>query len=467
MFCEKCGNKLNPDDTFCNKCGNKVSKETEMASLYSNNTINSGASVKQKSKLSEPENSHYDFENSGSSDPQNLYSSDINTGNNSKNKVDIVGAIKKFSEGAKSGFENAKPALEKAKEKLKLLIDAMAKNKTLTIAICSGAACVILLIVVISLLVSGGGNNSETPAGEDDTYISQTKTTAPEKEEEKSNIEKIDDDVIESIINYESDYTEFGVYVYDINTEDEYSYNGNRKFLASAMGQVVILDTLSKAAREKDIDIESATVRFNYLPNGKEAPHSKNQDGQLLTVKECVEDVAVYGDNNKSNLIVDYIAGIYGEENGFDVINRMLSSNGYKTTEINRKTFINSDLVDYSVSPNATTPKEIGSMYYSLLYNSEFGSERYMKNIFKSISNSGEAIGIRKYVPAYYDVYNVNALTGQCTNNVAYISDGKTELIVALLSETQEDKTNIEDNQAREIIQEKIIKHILETQFQN
>lgn len=463
MFCEKCGNKLSSDDAFCSGCGNKVSKEAEMASLYSN----SAYSEKQSSKASPSNKPYNDFENLNELNPQSLYSSDINTAGSSKNKIDITGSIKKCFAGAKSGFDNAKPVLKKIKEKLKALFSAMASNKTLTTAICSGAATLILLIVVISLLVSGGGNNSEAPENDDNSYIVQNDETKTNEEKEKSNIEKIDDGLIESIIDYGSDYTEFGVYVYDINSKDEYSYNGNRKFLASAMGQVVILDTLSRATQEKNIDIETALVRFNYIPNGKEAPHSKNQDGQLLTVKECVEDVAVYGDNNKSNLLVDYIAGLYGEENGFNVINRMLSSNGYKTTEINRKTFINSELVDYSVSPNATTPQEIGSMYYSLLYNSKFGSERYMKNIFKSISNSGEAIGIKKYVPSYYDVYNVNALTGQSTNNVAYISDGKTELIVALLSETKEDKTNIEDNQAREKIQEDIIKHILETQFQN
>ena len=466
MFCEKCGNKLNADDAFCPACGNKVTKEPEMASLYSNNSINKGFSGKQVNNPSHGDNTYEDFENLILSNPDNLYSSNINTAGSSKNKSDIIGSIKKCFMSAKAGFENSKPALEKIKEKLKALFSAMASNKTLTIAICSGATAIILLIVVISLLVSGG-NSNETPQNENDSYIVQNDETKPEEEKEESNIEKIDDDIIESIINYGSDYTEFGVYVYDINSDDEYSYNGKQKFLASAMGQVVILDTLSRATEEKNIDIETASVRFNYIPNGKEAPHSKNQDGQLLTVKECVEDVAVYGDNNKSNLLVDYIAGLYGEENGFNVINRMLSSKGYKTTEINRKTFINSDLVDYSVSPNATTPQEIGSMYYSLLYNSNFGSERYMKNIFKSISNSGEAIGIKKYVPSYYDVYNVNALTSQCTNNVAYISDGKTELIVALLSETQEDKTNIEDNEAREKIQEEIIKHILETQFEN
>ena len=64
-------------------------------------------------------------------------------------------------------------------------------------------------------------------------------------------------------------------------------------------------------------------------------------------------------------------------------------------------------------------------------------------------------------------MYNVNALTSQCTNNVAYISNGETDLIVAILSETQEDKTKIENNDTRESIQSEIIEHIIETQFED
>ena len=90
-----------------------------------------------------------------------------------------------------------------------------------------------------------------------------------------------------------------------------------------------------------------------------------------------------------------------------------------------------------------------------------------MKNIFKSVSNDGSAIGLKKFVPAYYDICNANALNSQTTNDVAIISDGDTEIVVAIFLTTYENSVDIEDNEKREEIQKQIVDHILETQFGN
>lgn len=411
MFCERCGNKAGENDTFCVKCGHTFEKNNHSAT--NKNTL----SAENESAISSN-----DFSNISA---ENLYSNILYENKKKKPSIDF-------------------------------------SNKALIITICACTAVLVILGVVMAILMSS--DSSEDTANEPLQSVFWQET---DNKETKKTINKINKEIVENIIKGKSNYTKHGVYVHNINNGYKFAYNGEHKFLSSAMGQVVILDTLSRAINEKNIDIDDARLRFDYLPNGKEAPHSKNQNGSILTVKECVEDVAIYGDNNKSNLLVDYIGSLYNEDNGFNVINSVLASNGYSKTEINRKTFIDSKYIDYSVSPNVTTPSEIGAMYYSLLYNSEFGSDTYMKNIFKSISNKGEAIGLKKFVPAYYDVYNVNALTSQCTNNVAFISNGETDLIVAILSQTQEDKTDIEDNTAREKIQEELIRYILKTQFED
>jgi len=331
-------------------------------------------------------------------------------------------------------------------------------KSSLAIIISLGATILILLIAILIFIFKSNHpstqpiENPSSPALQD------------EKIQEKE-VNEIDDDVITNVINENTLYTQYGVYVKNLTNGYEYSYKGNNVFLSSAMGQVVILDTLSYACEEKGIDIDDETLYFSYMPNGKEAPNSKNENGEYISLKKCIEDVAVYGDNNKSNHIIDYIAYLYGEPNGFGVINNALSKRGYPNTQLNRKTYIDSKYIDHSASPNVTTAYEINDMFYNLIFNSSFGSEVYMKNIFKSISNNGEAIGLKKFVPSYFDICNVNALNSQCTNNVAYISDGKTEIIVTILAQTQEDKTNTEDNDSREAAVEKIINHILDTQF--
>lgn len=282
----------------------------------------------------------------------------------------------------------------------------------------------------------------------------------------KEAIREIEQNKINAIVN-QLNYTDVGIYVHNLNNGYEYSHNANNAFLSSAMAQVVILDTLSYTVRDNNIDVDRDELWFDYLANGKEAPTSKGEDDTFVTIRKCMEDVAAYGDNNKSNHLVDYIGSVYGEPNGFTVINDTMSDNGYYTTDINRKTYVNPALIDNSASPNVTSPKEIAGIFENLIKYSAFGDETYMKNIFKSVSNDGSAIGLKKFVPAYYDICNANALNSQTTNDVAIISDGDTEIVVAIFLTTYENSVDIEDNEKREEIQKQIVDHILETQFGN
>ena len=275
----------------------------------------------------------------------------------------------------------------------------------------------------------------------------------------------IDNDEISNIINRYSSYTDFGIYVKNLTNGYEYGYSEKDTFLASAMSQIVILNSLSEEVKEKNIDLNREIVYFSYMPNGKEAPTSKQENGQYVYIKKCIEDVAIYGDNNKSNLLVDYLGEINSEADGFTVINRITRNNGYVNTRISRKIFTNANYIDNNALPNVTTPQEIASMFTSLINESSFGNSAYMKSIFKSVSNDGQAIGINKFIPGYYTVSCANALNSQSTNNVAIIEYNNQKIVVAILSETSSDKTNVENNEDREKVIENIVGYILETQF--
>ncbi len=328
----------------------------------------------------------------------------------------------------------------------------------------------VLVISIIIMVIAGAVSSSKDNPPENQDIVEPVDEPVDEPDEpviEEPEYNEIDESMVDDIIAGNSEYTDFGIYVRNLNNDYEFGYSENRTFLASAMCQVVILDTLAREVDKKNININNEEFQFTYLPNGKEAPSSPGEDGSYLPLTKFVEDIAVYGDNNKSNHLVEYIAMINGTSNGFDVINSTLSQNGYRNTKINRKTFINPALIDESVSPNETSPKEIANIYENLINSEILGTKSYMKNIFKSVSGTGEPIGLKKYVPSYYSICNVNALNSQSTNNVALISDGDTEIVVAMLSETQESKTDIEDNDVRERIQARILEYILRTQFED
>ncbi len=324
----------------------------------------------------------------------------------------------------------------------------------------------IAVVVVAAAAIFGmkflGNNNGNEGGEQPGQEIQQNDNGYVQEDPEEFN--EIDSDVIRNIINQNSSYTDFGIYVRNLNNGYEFGYGKDTQFLASAMCQVVILDTLSKTVEQNSLDIDYEYVYFDYFANGKEAPSSKYEDGSQITVRKCVEDVAIYGDNNKSNHLVDFIGRANNTSNGFNVINNMLRNNGYVGTSINRKTFINTNLIDYTASPNTTTPYEIANIFESLINNCSYGNSSYMKNIFKSVSGDGSAIGLKKYLP-YYNVYNVNALNNQSTNNVAIIEDGGKAIVVAILSTTDENRTNIENNEQREKVQQQLIEYIVSTQF--
>lgn len=409
MFCEKCGKQIIDGDSFCTGCGNKVTYPSAVHTpKIPENKIQTNMTMEENSKTLAPEISP--------------------------------------------------PKMVKKKSN---------KGLVITISIC--AVLLAVLIGILSYLAINGGFDDTDSEKSTTSVTNKEKTKSKHKEKKppkKPEVNEIDTDTIENYIYSDLDHTDFGVYVYNLSNGYEFGYNEDLLLPASAMSQVVILDTLSQVADDKGLNMETETLMFKYLANGKEAPESRNQDGSMLTLKQCIEDVAVYGDNNKSNYIIDYIGYLY-DDSGFNVISDTLKKNGYTNTQINRKIFINSEYIDTSVSPNYTTAKEISKIFNNLINNCSYGSDAYMKNIFKSISNDGEAIGLKKYVPDRFDMCSVNALNSQSTNDVAIISDGEKSIVVAVLSCTDEDYTDIEDNDDREDVQEDIIEYILQTQFED
>lgn len=466
MFCGKCGAQIEPNNTtICPRCGNSIPQQGgQMQQPLTNNT------------QVPPMPDDFDIAEEYTLPTSRMAQTNPMQQQNPVQQTPVQQSNPVQQPINPYGYAPVPTPAKQKKSNTGLIV---------TISICSviliGLATLLIVLMLKGDILSDfslfpDSGVSDTDDDDDDT----SKPDEPDEPDDdgddgdepipyppEKSVSKIDNATIESIVKSDCPYTAFGIYVYNKDNGYEYTYNGDKVFLSSAMGQVVILNTLSLAAEEGAADVKNDTLYFDYMPNGKEAPDSKGQDDTYVSLKECVEDVAVYGDNNKSNHIVDYIGDVYGGVNGFTVINNMLEDNGYVNTQINRKTYTNSAYIDTSVPPNVTTPSEIGSMFNNLIFDSAFGNEIYMKNIFKSISNDGKPIGIKKYVADTYDVCNVNALTSQCTNNVAVISDGEKEIVVALLSETVESQTKADTNEDREKIQQELINYIVKTQFEN
>lgn len=76
-------------------------------------------------------------------------------------------------------------------------------------------------------------------------------------------------------MNAYTNYNGYGIIVDNLTTGYSYSYNRNKKFLSSALSQIVILDVMSDICYQQDVDLNDETWYFSYLHNGKENPNSK------------------------------------------------------------------------------------------------------------------------------------------------------------------------------------------------
>lgn len=346
------------------------------------------------------------------------------------------------------------------------------------------AVIIVVLLLVIVILMAftvksfyGGNTNSD---GEEEAETNDSNNSGEvrpkywkgfnnddvdEEDEEDENNSEINPYVMNSYTNAYTNYTDYGIIVDNLTTGYSYSYNQDNTFLSSALSQIVILDVMSDICDEQEVDIDDEYWYFSYLPNGKEKPNSKYQDGTILDLRSYIEDIAVYGDNNKSNAMVDWIGYRTNRENGFDTINSYLRKNGYSDTLISRKIFTNSALIDTSAPANVTTPDDIYGMFKNLINGYSFGNELNMKNLFKCLDSEGEALGLKKYVPSYYSVSAVNACNAQVDHDVMLIENGGTKVVVVIMSQTESNRTQTETSDDRNNARQAMLDYILETQF--
>lgn len=434
MKCSKCGYDIPDGASFCRNCGEKVAAAQERYCVHC------GAKLDSDSVFCTECGSRNDGITSANEQPGTT----------------VAAEQSEYTYNANAGVGRTPKS------------DADKKKTAVIAAVAAVVAFAVIVIVGGYMIKETRKNIPSSSVSESKNTKKDKKASKPKSNRAKKNKKKVNEisrDTVEGIVAASLPNTNVGIYVKNLSNGYEFGYRENESFLASAMGQVVILDTLSDIMRKQDISPDDEYLYFSYMPNGKEAPDSKNQNGDSLGLKKYIEDVAVYGDNNKSNTLVDYIARLGGAASGFDVINKSLSDKGMTVTKINRKTFINPALVDNSVTPNVTSPKEIAGIFEELINKSAYGSKSYMTNIFRCQSTDGSPVGMKKFIPDKYTSCNANALTGTSTNDVALISDGKTEIAVAILMQTDDAHAKTENDAARKAQQQQLIEYIVQNQF--
>ena len=193
----------------------------------------------------------------------------------------------------------------------------------------------------------GGGNSGDDDDGE-----------TPEVEY----VNIFDEETVSNLVSPYTSSTQYSVYVKNLTNGAEYGYNEHVSMPSSALTYMSIIASLGNFIDENDYDIDNETIYFDYIPNGREMPNSKYYDGEYRSIREYIEAVCTYGDNNCANYLVDYM-GYYDAYEGFDYINNWLREEGFTNTNVNRKIVIDASKIDNSAKPNATTAYDICNIF--------------------------------------------------------------------------------------------------------
>lgn len=312
------------------------------------------------------------------------------------------------------------------------------------------------IIILIMLLFAQNGETDFVQT--DKTYKS---TVAEERvyNNEKGNAERnvISDERIENIINSHTTdpNTKFGIYVKNLKTGYTYGYNEHTKLNSSAMSYLPIMGT---AFWQADIDgrnLYNDTMTFLYEANGREKPNSKYDDGTYFSIMDYIRSVAAYGDNNRANLLVDYVGG-------FDEVADYMRSIGVNDTTV-RNRIKSSDNSDLPKSKNITTAYDTVKMFEELLENSYIDDRGKMKQMMKMCDGNGNPSGVRATLNKSYDVSNYNAYNSDTYNEVASVTDVNTEVIIGILSDSPEGSADKLTDRSGAI--KELFSYITENQF--
>lgn len=240
----------------------------------------------------------------------------------------------------------------------------------------------------------------------------------------------IDIGVINDLISqYTKAGTDFSFNVKDLQSGMEIgTSNGRTRMSASALISVPILFTIADGVSKGDIDLDEE-ILFTYTYSGR-GELTSGDSGKYFPIGDLMYYMLTYSDNNATNALINYLT--------LDRINETCHSYDFLTVDMQRLLTQEATTLDNFMS----TSDMVGML--EMLYSDWSGlGKEYLLNTFK-IADSTKSSGVGKYISDSYTFLNHNALTTYIYNEIALVSDGKNEYIIAFMSNNGDWKMSAE-----------------------
>lgn len=190
-------------------------------------------------------------------------------------------------------------------------------------------------------------------------------------------VKTIDMGYVEGVLDSYNTGAEFSIYVYDLQTdEDSGTANNQQPLPASALITLPILYTAADLMDRGYLSMED-TRKFKYTYENGRGTLTASQNGKKVTIRELLESMLLYSDNNAINTMIDTLT--------MDTINDTCQEAGFTSVDIQKKIATNK-----SSKENYISARDV-AMIVKELYNNRFSSidREYLLQYMRISDKSG------------------------------------------------------------------------------
>ena len=116
---------------------------------------------------------------------------------------------------------------------------------------------------------------------------------------------------------------------YDLNKNNGFSINGDKKVLSASMIKLLILAELMKKISEDKFSLSDTIMMANFMKTGGDGVLKELNAGHHFTLKELATLMIIISDNQATNILIDFL--------GMENINLLGKELGLKESFLGRK----------------------------------------------------------------------------------------------------------------------------------
>ena len=116
---------------------------------------------------------------------------------------------------------------------------------------------------------------------------------------------------------------------YDLNKNNGFSVNGDKKVLSASMVKLLILAELMKKNSENKFSLSDSIMIVNFMKTGGDGVLKELNTGHHFTLKELATLMTIVSDNQATNILIDFL--------GMENINQLGKELDLKETFLGRK----------------------------------------------------------------------------------------------------------------------------------